>query len=720
VKEAQRWVALGTDEWDVIEARVRGNVRVKDDFVQIPFPRIVDASGSQIAAAAEAYQREAAVVDARLSHEVTVHQKAVALADLCARLGADTGIDLTTGSSVADEKVTLFCKEQPLRDVMRQLSRPFGYSWTRSRREAEYRYELTQDLRSQLLEEELRNRDRHAALIALEKEIDRYRPYLGLSPEQVRARAQQAPPAERPLLEKLAGFGWGPIQIYFRLSRSELAALRAGETLKLSAEPSNDERPLPPEVSRGVLQALSLGGWRVRKYENVNFGDRKDVYSGSEAEGPEGRPLASVPEARGTVTLKLEQSELGQFSLNGDSGYVVSAEPGRQPPDNEGHTGKNPLAVGQSGAATPKNGAVNAALAREPSLRTRVTLRPEPSWKGRAAGSGNTGDREPKVTSADVLEAVHQATGLPIVADYYTRLAPLASVSVRDVPLFDALNRISDGLRLRWDREARGGWLQLRSATCYHDRLKEVPNRLLTRWAASRRQHGALQLDDLIEIAALPDAQLDAEEMAEGARLLFGLVEWDLGRNEHLRPHLRYLARFTPGQREETVSPTGLPFEKMPLPQQQQFITNAIVVGGPLQSLDELAGAALRVDYTQPGWYEWRVPGPAGYWLQWVMPLEPGDALTATGKRALRPPVRERTPEATLAAARRIFPQVRAAMVRATLRFKPDFDQALMRPQISQIAPTGLNLSILYLPGATHRRTLVEVNSEGVSSNATW
>ena len=34
---------------------------------------------------------------------------------------------------MADEKVTVFCERLPLRDVMRQLSRPFGYTWLRSR-----------------------------------------------------------------------------------------------------------------------------------------------------------------------------------------------------------------------------------------------------------------------------------------------------------------------------------------------------------------------------------------------------------------------------------------------------------------------------------------------------------------------------------------------------------------------------------------------------------
>ena len=47
-------------------------------------------------------------------------------------------------------------------------------------------------------------------------------------------------------------------------------------------------------------------------------------------------------------------------------------------------------------------------------------------------------------------------------------------------------------MRLRWRREAEtragGAWLEFRSASFYDDRLKEVPNRLLDRWATARRQ----------------------------------------------------------------------------------------------------------------------------------------------------------------------------------------------------------------------------------------
>src|SRR5207249_1211817 len=120
-------------------------------------------------------------------------------------------------------------------------------------------------------------------------------------------------------------------------------------------------------------------------------------------------------------------------------------------------------------------------------LRRGVSIRPEPScgadaetrrWADGGTGRGREGEREggserqknistpqhpntstpqhptpdPKLTSADVAEALHRATGLPIIADYYTRLYTPSEVLVEPMPLFDALNRLADAMHLRWTR----------------------------------------------------------------------------------------------------------------------------------------------------------------------------------------------------------------------------------------------------------------------------
>jgi RNA polymerase sigma-70 factor (ECF subfamily) len=608
---------------------------------------------------------EKEVIDSCLTQKVTLAFKGTALSDFCEYLRAETGVHLAAGASVADEKVTLFCQTMPLRDVMRQLSRPFGYLWLRSRTSGEYRYELVQDLRSQLLEEELRNRDRHAALLALEREVERYRPYLHLSPDEALARARSGARGglsreqaeEKKRLEQLGGAGWGPIQIYFRLSSQELADLCAGKRLAFAAIPRGDERSLPPDVARGALQALrelrafrAGGGWSV----------------GAAKSAPEGVPLTEFPDTRGTVYLTLNQTELGHFGVDGGTGFAVWQE-GHVPL--AGSISRGPYAVGVSPAVrSPQNSAANAKLARDPALRTRVSLQPQPSCGAnpspspplRVGEGAGGGANAPRVTTADVLEALHRATGLPIVGDHYTRLYPRETVSVENLPLFEALNQLADAMRLRWTRD--GGWLEFRSTSFYDDRLKEVPNRLLNRWASARQAHGALTLDDLVEIAQLSDVQLAAGEMAEGARDCFGLAEWDLVR-DGLQPHLRFLAELSPAQRQQAASAEGLPFDKMTLPQQQRFVAVGLGdMASRIKSWEELSGATVRVEYTQPRWFQW------------------GPAPVPAGRPVIGPwSVRERTQEAALHAARRIDPAVDA----------------------TQLVPTELDLRVVYRWGVT-------------------
>src|SRR5205823_1913542 len=51
-----RWTQRPAGGWEQIEAGIRRQTPVKDDFVTIPFPRLVSTSDRQIAAAAESYQ----------------------------------------------------------------------------------------------------------------------------------------------------------------------------------------------------------------------------------------------------------------------------------------------------------------------------------------------------------------------------------------------------------------------------------------------------------------------------------------------------------------------------------------------------------------------------------------------------------------------------------------------------------------------------------------
>jgi RNA polymerase sigma-70 factor, ECF subfamily len=706
----RQWGWLPLEALSVLEARlpwvdgrwpmVEGERRMSDRTnTGMSRRKLLEAAGTAAAAAAAAglagpaaatLQNEAEIIDDRLTRKVTLAVKAVALADLCEQIRADTGIQIVAGPSVADEKVTLFCEKLPLREVMRQLSRPFGYTWLRSKREGgEYRYELVQNLRSQLLEEELRNRDRNAALLALDREMQKYGPYLNLSPDEALTRLQTTAPDEKKLLEQLAGAGWGPIQLYFRLSTQEQAALRAGQELRFSPEPKPGESLLPADVARGVLQARREGRF-VRTSTPSQEGSQGSPdlqHRFAQADEADTLPPSAVPEAQAVVTLWLHQTELGRFGFGGCSEIRLGGS----------YSGSDtgPYAAGLSPAVLqPGNAALNVRMARDPALQRRVSVEPGESDEGRgmrAEGKGPSDDEgtvassslspeAKRLTSADVLEALHHATGMPIVADFYTRFYPSETVCARDQRLFEALIQLADAMGLRWNREADrrdgGGWLQFRSSSFYNDRLKEVPNRLLARWAVARRAHGFLTLGDLCEIAGLSDAQLDARDMQAGARELWGLAEWELPCNRGLRPHLRWMAGLSPVEREKLQHAPGLRFTELALPHQQQFIALALGDGDdahPEDSLEALTTATVQIDYSRAGQFEWQLPKkPRG---------APGPLS----------PVRAATRDAALVAARRLDPEA----------------------DLSQIQPTRLEITLLYRWGTPQDKRAFQIHTTG-------
>jgi hypothetical protein len=129
------------------------------------------------------------------------------------------------------------------------------------------------------------------------------------------------------------------------------------------------------------------------------------------------------------------------------------------------------LATGISpSVASPENAKANAALAHDPALQPIVNWRPEslcrhgvdyppyyhfdragaPAARQELLDSATKAERDQTpVSVADVLGAIHRASGLDILADSYTRLYPPTEVSVEKMRLFDALNQVADAMRYR-------------------------------------------------------------------------------------------------------------------------------------------------------------------------------------------------------------------------------------------------------------------------------
>jgi hypothetical protein len=156
----------------------------------------------------------------------------------------------------------------------------------------------------------------------------------------------------------------------------------------------------------------------------------------------------------------------------------------------------------------------------------------------------------------------------------------------------------------------------------------------------------------------------------------------------------------------------------MPLLQQQRYLTLALGSEGQgLQSLEELSGATLRVEYTHPGAFQWGESGHPGQgrYTRWVIPLSAGPQ----GRRVPRPSVRGRTWGETLQAVRQVDPGLRAALLEATRHTDPRVEPSPRVVEEEQIFPTRQELTFVYIPGALNARPL-SVQTSSATYDPEW
>ena len=249
------------------------------------------------------------------------------------------------------------------------------------------------------------------------------------------------------------------------------------------------------------------------------------------------------------------------------------------------------------------------------------------------------------------------------MADFYTHLYPVAKGTVERKPLFDALCTVSVALGMRWRKD--GGFLLGRSASFLWDKLKEVPNRYLQRWAQDRDSNGGLPLADFLEMTSMTDRQLNWAPVAMGIERYWGLPEWHCLRNSitsEQRQQARCLALLPPDQQRRALEPEGLPFRDVAPAQQQAIMQRRIRHrGGAIAGdngrvpLDASRGLRRSLDpghfIVPAGWYV--AQGAAGICLsEGVLPWDGPMEIVGGRTAARRPP---RRANASLALPRRRF-----------------------------------------------------------------
>jgi hypothetical protein len=178
-------------------------------------------------------------------------------------------------------------------------------------------------------------------------------------------------------------------------------------------------------------------------------------------------------------------------------------------------------------------------------------------------------------TLGDVAQALHQATGVEILADSFVRCRVDPKLVSTHQPVVHLLDALARELDYTWQQE--GHLLLLRSRSYYRDRALEVPDRVLRPWQARAARAGAAPLDNLAELAAaLDDHQtlgmsmcwgwyLEEPWIAPPAGFAFNFHRW--------RHQLRFWANVNPAQRQQALSGAMIPTESMNAAQRRAFVT---------------------------------------------------------------------------------------------------------------------------------------------------
>jgi len=492
------------------------------------------ATLSVAAAAAPEPEREIASAlrgDRRLEAPVTLAVKDEPLGEVLGQLSKRVGVKLTASRETRDDRVTLFVDKRPANALISQVAEHMGFTWLR----AGGGYELAQSLASRRREHEKRladlapiraEMDRVAALVKEPRKalLDRVKEL------DARIKAGQDPPEQAAALKRekqlllnvaLAHEGLPQMTLdFFRaLSDPQVVLLLDREQLRLSTA----NHTLSADRAKQIEEA-------VQPIDGPSPQRQADVVIWL-AEGDGIHDFGPQPRRDRAFWLNF-----AYVSLRGTPNRPFSIVPRWK--------------AGGLEPAAPQSEPADAFLKRTVDLKLPG---PEMSPPAFPSPSPREGRRSLEYvwpawpTLGDLAEALHRE-GIEVAADSFVsaRFEPSRLRGRRT--LAEVREFLEKELDYTWRRE--GNLLFLRSRHYYRDRPAEVPERIVRPWRARVEVKRAPSLDDLAELAgALTNPQ--ARSMQDYWGWYFrgaGIAppDWFYG-NRH---HLRFWNGLTPAQRE--------------------------------------------------------------------------------------------------------------------------------------------------------------------------
>jgi hypothetical protein len=263
-------------------------------------------------------------------------------------------------------------------------------------------------------------------------------------------------------------------------------------------------------------------------------------------------------------------------------------------------------------------------------------MAPEPTRRGRPAPLTARGASEPAFAlparsswlMGDVLADIAARAKVNLIADDYSRNWSSLARSRGPQPLSEWLAAIHE--EYDFEATADGRFLRLRCRAWWRERQREIPARLLARWADLLRGTSADRLQMLVEVARRVPFALDPrlirpwlDSLGElGPRAIDSLA----GVVPHRKPELLLVDRLPPARRQALFGP-GLTVAWPEIPADLQTVLRRRFM--PLRDEASLQGLSLFLrfhdDLLQ---INWEIPSRAGRnEIEVRLPAEPADDL---------------------------------------------------------------------------------------------
>lgn len=419
--------------------------------------------------------------DSRAAGRRTIRLHDRSIRDVLADLNLQTGIRFFADPAVAEDRITLIAHDRPLGESLRAVAEFLRFEWKRDGAAPDFGYTLRLSEAAHAEEErsrwdsasELARRiaDESATWGRLENSTDAQ-----LAERENRIAQDLNGPIDSGRRRELAleqaicgeirsGSEWKRlIHRFIRVFSTERIAeiVRDGH-VEYSWPPAPGYRDMPASLFRDVRENSLPGGPAILSLGPLNFIRVRFTTD-----------FTPDPVLKWVLTL-------GRKSTNS---YTAPEFAGVVPTQ---------LSLGSAAPEEP------AGWRADPSLSALITARLDSDPGLVTTGAGRFMLR--RRTLGEALEALDSANPIDVVSDglYSTRIA---GFRVDREPLGEALNRLGGMTLHRWWKEE--GFIFLRSLSYESDRRKEPPATSVNRWS-ERTRLGILDLDDLAEIASLPD-----------------------------------------------------------------------------------------------------------------------------------------------------------------------------------------------------------------------